>query len=114
MLLAALVSSHQRARRPPEDLSDANNELLQNRTNLFGKGDIAFLLRRIAWGQEVPDGKQEEEKFDGRPDRIILVTRFDISEKDGRSRHFLKLQRQLALKFNEPALSIMEIHHVNL
>ena len=110
----ARVSIRRRAHLSPNDGLDLSGELLQRRTNLFGKGYIAFLLRRIAWSQEVSDRKQEEEQFNGRPDGIILVARFDISEKDGGSRHFLKLQRQLALEVKEPALSIMEIHRVNL
>lgn len=76
-------------------------------TNLVSQLDVALLRCRIFRGEEVFDGEEEQEELDGRPDRIVLVTRFDVSEEDGGAGYLLELHGDFVEQIDEPTVSVL-------
>ena len=59
-------------------------------TYILTKHDLAR-LRAVFGRQQIPYSKEHQEQFHSTPDRIILITRADVSYKDGRAGESVEL-----------------------
>ena len=62
--------------------------------HLVGKLDEAITLGLVAGGQQISNSEKKKKKLDGRPNWIVLVARFDVTEEDGGAWHFGELDGQ--------------------
>ncbi len=63
----------------------------QRATHIFPELDEVLLVGGVGWGEKVTYEEEDQDKLDGGAHWIILIARLDISDKDCRTRHLVKV-----------------------
>lgn len=70
-------------------------------------------MRRVRRRQQVPHEEDDEDQFNGRADRVVLVAGLDVADKHGRARHLLEGVGDLVHRPLDEFLGVLELHLVD-
>lgn len=79
-------------------------------THLLSQLNKIIIMRRITRRQQISDKENNQNQFNNRSNRIILIARLNITNEHGRARHLLKSRCDLVHGRDHSRLNILKVH----